>query len=243
VEAWARGVRYDALADAAAACGASTVAVGHTADDQAETVLLAMLRGGGLEAVSAMAPAAAWESPRGIVRVVRPVLDVTRAETEACCRALGLRPRRDPHNVDPAFLRAAVRARGIPALEEAVGRPVRQALARTAAHLREDADLLDALAEEASAAVVRRTSSGLSLRAARLAALPRPLASRVVRRALYGVGVLPTIETVDAVLDLAAGRPGRRVSLAGGAAARRERDVVRLGSTEGPARTRPGATS
>jgi tRNA(Ile)-lysidine synthase len=239
VEAWARGVRYAALADVAARCRAPAVAVGHTADDQAETVLLAMIRGGGLEAMSAMAPASTWDAPTGAVRIVRPLLDVTRDETEACCRALGLRPRRDPHNRDPAFLRVAVRARAIPALEEALGRPVREALARTAAHLREDAELLDALAEDAFGRVVRGTAEGPSLRAARLSTLPGPLASRVVRRALYDLGVLPTAETVAAVLDLAAGRPGRRVSLPGRASARRERDTVLL---IGPAPAEPPQT-
>ncbi len=234
IEAWARGVRYAALADVAARCRAAAVAVGHTADDQAETVLLALIRGGGLEAVSAMAPATPWDTASGAVRIVRPLLAVTREETEACCRALGLRPRQDPHNRDPAFLRVAVRSRAIPALEESLGRPVREALARTASHLREDAELLDALAEEASGRVVRGTADGLSLRAARLSTLPGPLASRVVRRALYGIGVLPTAETVSAVLDLAAGRPGRQVSLADGASARRDRDAVRLSRATAP---------
>jgi tRNA(Ile)-lysidine synthase len=228
VEAWARGVRYAALAGVAARQGAAAVAVGHTADDQAETVLLAMVRGGGLDAVSAMAPITTWHGPNGAVRIVRPLLGVTRDQTEACCRALGLRPRRDPHNLDPAFLRVAVRTRAIPALEEALGRPVGEALARTAAHLRGDADLLDALAEEAAGRVVTRTPHGPSLDSDTLVALPGPLGSRVVRRTLYDVGVSPSAENVDAVLDLAAGRPGRRVSLAGGASARRGRDSVQL---------------
>jgi tRNA(Ile)-lysidine synthase len=240
LEAWARGVRYAALAEAAETRRATAVAVGHTADDQAETVLLALVRGGGLEAVSAMAPATTWDAPGGAVRIVRPLLDVTRAETEAFCRSLGLRPRQDPHNRDPAFLRAAVRNRAVPALEEALGRPVREALARTAAHLRDDAALLDALAEEASERVVRRTPGGLALRADRLIALPGPLAGRVVRRALYELGVVPSSETVEAVLDLASGRPGRKVSLAGGAGAHRDREAVRLVGHPG-ADDQPGA--
>ena len=74
--------------------------------------------------------------------LVRPLLDVTRDEVEAFCRALGLRPRRDPMNEDTALLRNAIRLEAIPAIERATGREVRDTFARTAGLLREDADTL-----------------------------------------------------------------------------------------------------
>jgi hypoxanthine phosphoribosyltransferase len=134
VEAWARGRRLRAAHEVQREIGARRIAVAHTMDDQAETVLLAALTGGGLEAVSGMRPA--------VGPFVRPLLDVTREEVEAFCRACHLRPRVDPSNVDRRFLRNALRLDGLPALERAVGRPVREPLARTAALLREDADEL-----------------------------------------------------------------------------------------------------
>ncbi|HXF57682.1 MAG TPA: tRNA lysidine(34) synthetase TilS [Actinomycetota bacterium] len=244
VEAWAREVRYRALAEAASELGARVAAVGHTADDQAETVLLALLRGGGAEALSGMAPVSrlerlsgaerSWRSGPGggaaeaALTLVRPLLEVTREETEAFCRALRLRPRRDPMNEDPSLMRAAVRRRVVPLLEEALGRKVRPALVRTAALLRSDAEFLEALATEAAARVVREQGRERLLDTERLRALPRPLASRVVRAAILALGVVPDAAHVEAVLDLAAGRPGRRAQLPGGLLARRGRGYVSL---------------
>ncbi len=219
VEAWARTARYAAMADARAETGAERAAVGHTADDQAETVLLALLRGGGLDAVAAIRPVTGT--------VVRPLLEVRRRETVAFCRSLGLRPRHDPMNDDPAFMRVAVRTRVIPQLEAAVGRSVTEALARTAGLLQEDAGLLDALADQAEATVFA-DDGRTALAADVLLALPRPLASRVVVRAIRSLGGSPDAAHVDAVLALAAKPPGRRASLPGGLAARREREYVRL---------------
>ncbi len=161
VEAWARAQRHRAFDDVRRETGARRVALAHTLDDQAETVLLAILTGRGLDAVSGMKPVAG--------PFVRPLLDVTRADTEACCRALHLRPRLDPTNADPRFLRNALRLRGIPALERALRRPVREPLAQTAVLLREDADELARRALEALGDVVEETAAGVDLRASRLA--------------------------------------------------------------------------
>ena len=219
VEAWARTVRYAALTEVAEAAGAAA-AVGHTADDQAETVLLALVRGSGLDAVSGMRPVSR--------PVVRPLLEVTREETHAFCRALGLRPRHDPTNEDPAFLRVAIRTRVIPTLEAAIGRNVRGTLVRTAALLREDAELLERLGDAAASDALEEAGTGVALRAQALRGLERPLASRIVRRALLAAGVLPEAAHVDAVLALAAGRPGQRAELPAGLLARRDREYVRL---------------
>jgi tRNA(Ile)-lysidine synthase len=230
-EAWARTARYGALFRVAEELEASAAAVGHTADDQAETVLLALLRGGGIDALSGMEPVSR--------PVVRPLLDVTRQETQAFCRALGLRPRRDPMNEDPAYMRAAVRGGVIPMLEKALGRGVRSTLVRTAGNLRDDAAFLARLAEEAArSVVVPGEDEDRILDAAALATLPVPLASRIVRGALRELGLLPESVHVEAVLRLAEARPRSQVSLPGGLIGVRDREYVRL-SRPSPAGSPP----
>lgn len=223
VEAWARAQRHRAFDEVRRETGARRVALAHTVDDQAETVLLAVLTGRGLDAVSGMKPVAG--------PFVRPLLEVSRTEVEACCRALHLRPRVDPTNADPRFLRNALRLRGIPALERALRRPVREPLAQTAALLREDADELGRRALDALDDVLEETATGADLRAVRLATLPRAVASRVVRLSLLRCNALATREDVEAVLGLAAGRPGRRRDLSGGLKAERDKEYVRLSRT------------
>jgi tRNA(Ile)-lysidine synthase len=223
IEAWARTVRYEALFRVVEDTASSAAAVGHTADDQAETVLLGLLRGGGIEWVSGMEPV----SPP----VVRPLLETGREETVAFCRALRLRPRHDPMNDDPAFMRVAIRKAVIPLLDEAVGRSVRPAIVRTAALLREDAALLARLAEDAAKRIIApggKPGREQRLRSGALRETPAPVAARVVRTALLELGLVPEAGHISAVLDLAAGRPGRRASLPGGLLARRDRGYVRV---------------
>ncbi len=226
VEAWAREERYAALGDVREDHGAQAIATGHTADDQAETVLMALLRGGGLEALGGMRPLADG--------VARPLLDVSAERTRAFCRALRLRPRQDQMNEDTSYLRVAIRSRAIPALRAATGRDVRPTLVRTAALLRADGDLLAAMAGEAAREVLLVGGDGVvRLRADRLVALAGPIGARVARLGLLSAGVVPTAVQVAAVLDLAAGRTGRRVSLPGGVAGRREREYVSLSPSPG----------
>ncbi len=221
VEAWARTVRYQALTNVLEELGGGVAAVGHTADDQAETVLLALLRGGGLEAISGMKPVSG--------PIVRPLLETTRQETEAFCKSLRLRPRSDPMNEDPAFMRVGIRTRVIPHLERAMGRSLRSTLVRTAELLRQDAEFLDQLASTARSEVVARSGPGVTLlRAGPLETLAPSIAGRIVRRALLDFGALPQAGHVEAVIGLATARPGRSVILPGGLLARREREYVRL---------------
>ncbi len=220
VEAWARVERYGALLEVIEETEAVSAAVGHTADDRAETVLLALLRGGGLEALSGMRPV---NRP-----FLRPLLYVTREETAMFCRSLRLRPRRDPMNDDPSFMRVAIRRKVIPAIEKGVGRNVVASLARTASLLEQDADLLEDLARVAASGVVARDGGSRLLMADHLRKLPPALAGRIVRRELLALGSLPEANQVEAVIGLASARPGRRLTLAGGLRARREREYVRL---------------
>ncbi|WP_460335357.1 tRNA lysidine(34) synthetase TilS [Actinoallomurus acanthiterrae] len=140
-EAAAREARYAALADAAARHRATAVLLGHTLDDQAETVLLGLARGSGARSLAGMAKAAG--------RYRRPLLDLDRDLIRRACLAMGLAPWDDPHNGDPAFARARIRRDVLPVLEKELGPGVAAALARTARMLRDDADALDAWAERA----------------------------------------------------------------------------------------------
>ncbi len=195
-EAAARTARYAALDAAADARGLDVVLLGHTRDDQAETVLLALARGSGARSLAGMAPV------RGRYR--RPLLGVNRATTRAACDAAALQPYEDPANDDPAFTRVRVRAL-LPELALALGHDVTANLAATARLLRDDADLLDLLARQAGTNEV-----------AALAALPPALR----RRVLHGLGPALTAAHVDALEALVLDWHGQGpVSLPGGAVA------------------------
>ncbi|HWM07550.1 MAG TPA: tRNA lysidine(34) synthetase TilS [Actinophytocola sp.] len=136
-EAAARGARYAALR-AARPTADGLVLLGHTRDDQAETVLLGLGRGSGPRSIAGMRR---LDPPWG-----RPLLDVPRSVTAAACAELGLDPWQDPHNADPAFARVRLRREVLPLLEDVLQGGVAPALARTAAQLREDVEALDLLA-------------------------------------------------------------------------------------------------
>jgi len=232
VEAWATVARGNAANDTRKEIGAQVIAEGHTLDDQAETILLNLIRGSGLEGVSGIWPGGAGKRRT----VVQPLLDMERVEVEAFCRALHLRPRLDPMNRDPRLLRNALRLKVLPAIERATGREVKRPMARSADLLREDRLELYASAVDAMGRVVSGSPNDLRFDAKALRALPKPVASRAVRLAIYQVmerdDVAPwTREAVEAVLDLAAGRPGRRRDLPNGLKARREREYVSVSRT------------
>ncbi len=190
-EAAARDARYAALDRAAAQAGAAAILLGHTMDDQAETVLLGLARGSGARSLAGMAVRNG--------RFLRPLLAVSREQTAAACAALGLSAWQDPQNTDPSFARVRVRTRVLPVLERELGPGVTQALARTAAQLRADADLLDELAKTNTE---RMTAAGPSLPAGSLAALPMALRTRVLRAAAISAGSPPAALTWAHVLSL-----------------------------------------
>jgi len=175
-EAAAREARYAALERAAEAHGAAAVLLGHTLDDQAETVLLGLARGSGATSLQGM--------PAVSGRYRRPFLALRRATTAAACRDAGLDPWLDPHNADPAFTRARIRERVMPLLEAELGPGVAEALARTAEQLREDAEALDALADEVAEDLAEHVDAGIALPAEALAANPPALRHRLIRLAV-----------------------------------------------------------
>ena len=174
LEASARRARYAALEKCAKESNAAAILLGHTKDDQAETVLLGLARGSGARSLSGMA------SANGIY--LRPLLDITRAQTVAACQELELSPWNDPHNDDESFMRVKARKKVLPFMESEIGPGIRDALVRSAQLLRDDADALDALAKE-----YWQTDSSLEI--APLAALPRAIRTRVLRLALFESGV------------------------------------------------------
>jgi tRNA(Ile)-lysidine synthase len=210
LEARARDSRYAALEQARAELGADAVLVAHTADDQAETVLLNILRGAAAAGLAGMA--------RRQGRVVRPLLDVRRADTAALCAALGCAVVRDPMNDDRSFRRVAIRHDVLPALSTLAERDLVPVLARQADILRAESEFLDALAADA-------WPGPDGPRAATLAALAPALARRAVRRWIGAPP--PSVAEVERVLAVAAGE-SRATELAGGRAVRRSAGVLTL---------------
>ena len=180
IEAAAREARYAALAQIAEHFDAHVVLLGHTLDDQAETVLLGLARGSGARSLAGMR-----RSIDGLFH--RPLLEVTRAQTEAACSAQGIEFWTDPHNSDPRFTRSRVRQEVMPLLERELGPGVAAALARTADQLRADADHLDL--EAARAGESARLDDGLSIVA--LEAMSAAIRTRVLRLAALEAGALP----------------------------------------------------
>lgn len=175
-EAAARTARYAALNDVAAETGAHAVLLGHTLDDQAETVLLGLARGSGATSVQGMAQVT------GLYR--RPLLGIRRSTTVQFCADSGLDPWFDPQNDDAAYTRVRVRQRVLPVLEAELGPGIAEALARTAEQLREDSDALDHFAEELAEDLAEHSEAGISLPVAALAANPPALRQRLIRLAV-----------------------------------------------------------
>jgi tRNA(Ile)-lysidine synthase len=171
LEASARKARYVALDS----LQADAIFLGHTHNDQAESVLLGLARGSGTRSLSGMAEVNG--------RYIRPFLAITREQTESACSEIGLTPWNDPHNKDSQFARVRVRMQALPVLEETIGPGISDALVRSSQLLRDDADALDQWAEEEIV--------GLDLHdldCSYLQALPRAIRSRIIRRAIYATG-------------------------------------------------------
>ncbi|MEE6177076.1 tRNA lysidine(34) synthetase TilS [Mycobacterium sp. 050134] len=195
-EAAARAARYAALG----AYRDGPVLLGHTLDDQAETVVLGLGRGSGVRSIAGMRP---YDPPW-----CRPLLGVRRAVTHAACQELGLTAWQDPHNADRRFTRTRLRLEVLPLLEEVLGGGVAEALARTATALREDNELIDTLAAQALPEC--RADSGL--RAEALFTLPAPVRRRVIRGWLLAGGATgltdKQIRGVDALVTAWRGQGG-----------------------------------
>lgn len=241
LEAGARRVRYDAF-EATVPDADTPVLLGHTLDDQAETVLMRLARGSGARSLAAMAPR------RG--RYLRPLLGQRRADLASALGELGLTAFADPHNADPAFLRARVRHTLMPVLAEVLGSHAVPALARSADLLRDDADALDARAAEAlalartgPAAAADSGRDGSTLDAVALSGLAPAVLNRVLRAACVEAGASPgglTARHVASVAGLVTNWRGQGpVSLPGGLMAARVSGTLSLTPTSRPHRAGP----
>jgi tRNA(Ile)-lysidine synthase len=211
LEEAARLERYAFLRSVLRETRSRYVAVAHTRDDQAETLLLRLLRGSGRRGLSAMRARSG--------DVLRPMLDVSRDDVRAHLAARGLPWREDPSNADPALLRNRVRHELLPYLESRFNPKLREGLARTAGLVAEESDVLERLAADLSTRAARRAGEAVVLNARELAAAPAAVARLVVRGALAEAGGLRRVGSVhvDRVLALAR-KPssGRRLPLPGG---------------------------
>lgn len=196
-EAAARAARYEALDEAAAAFDAKFVMLGHTLNDQAETVLLGLARGSGNRSLNGMAEVNG--------RYLRPLLGITRETTIAFCEDSGLIAWLDPQNSDDKFARVRVRHNVMPVLEAELGPGVAEALSRTAEQLREDETALAELAEHYFNEFVKIRATSLEIDVDEFAAMPLAIRHRVVALAL---GVLQAPEfarvhicAIDALVD------------------------------------------
>jgi tRNA(Ile)-lysidine synthase len=218
VEAAARSARYAALRSA----GFPLVLLGHTLDDQAETVLLGLGRGSGPRSIAGMRD---LDPPWG-----RPFLSVRRATTVAACEVLGLPVWEDPHNVDPAYTRVRLRREVLPLLEDVLQGGVAPALARTAAQLRDDGEALDTLSARLLDAAVTEGELDVAV----LAAEPPALRRRALRRWLLGAGVTELsdahLRSADALIGEWRGQGA--VWLPGGFAVGRARGRLRVSAWE-----------
>ncbi len=172
-EAAARDARYAQLERVAAESGATAILLGHTRDDQAETVLLGLARGSGAASLMGMAPSAGLR--------LRPLLDVSRETTQAACVAEGLDYWNDPHNVDPSYARVRVRRTVLPTLEAELGPGMAEALARTAEQLREDHEAFQEMIDETIEDIVEPAEAGIAISVSALAANPAALRNRIIR--------------------------------------------------------------
>jgi tRNA(Ile)-lysidine synthase len=216
-EAAARDARYAALDAVRRDTGAVAVLLGHTLDDQAETVLLGLARGAGASSLHGMAPVSG--------PLVRPLLGIRRSITVAACADAGLEPWLDPHNTDLSYARVRARQAVLPVLERELGPGIADALARTAEQLREDGDALDRMVEETIEEIVEHAEAGIAISVGALLANPAALRNRIIRFVVlseFGVSLsrAQTLAAAALVTDWHGQKgvdlPGIRVVRAGG---------------------------
>jgi tRNA(Ile)-lysidine synthase len=196
MEAAARNARYEALARFAEKHGATFTMLGHTLDDQAETVLLGLARGSGAKSMAGMPTLSADR------KYLRPLLRITRKETGSYCEDSGLEYWSDPQNLDTKFSRVKARLKVLPVLEEELGPGIAQALSRTAEILQDDISYLETQADQAFKEVAKTTNNAVLIDVAGFEKLPKALATRVIHKSLYLMGAEPAKVQIDAVMVL-----------------------------------------
>ena len=216
----AREVRYDFLAEVAASMDTHLVAVGHTADDQAETILMHLVRGAGTRGLRGMQPVGAWKSAPGHTQltVVRPLLEVSHEQTEAYCRAHELQPRSDSSNLWPAYLRNRLRSEALPVLQ-AFNPRLRETLLRTGRVMADEFAFLSEQVAQVWDDVVSKEGDMLALDGEKLAALHPALQRHLLRAAVeHFQGSLRDIEAdhIEQMMAALVKSAGKRLALPGG---------------------------
>lgn len=217
----ARRLRYRFLADATARCNAHAVAVAHTADDQAETLLMHIIRGSGLAGLRGMQPLERLTIDNADLTLFRPLLSVSRAQTYAYCAALGLLPRHDETNLSVEHARNRIRLELLPLMER-VNPAARDALMRLASNAAEDSAYIQEQANAVWREVARQSDSGVVALDARALAQQHPaIQSRVLRRAVHAArGSADGIDIdrchILAMRRMLTGPAGKTLSLPGG---------------------------
>lgn len=233
LEAAARAARLDFLARAAQELGADRIALGHNADDQAETVLLRLLRGAGPGGLAAMRPRRRLdERDPDSPWLIRPLLETPRSAIEAYCAAQGLVPRRDSTNDTTIFLRNRVRGYILPLLKT-YNPNIVATLGRTARICAEEDDLLQQLTRQSWERNVRVEDGAITIDRPAFAALHPALQRRIIRQAAAVLGLRLEARHLDlALAAIAAGR--RRLQLPGGGWLWITGDQLRLSAPDAP---------
>ena len=193
-EAAARTARYTALETLRQKTKSHFIVLGHTSSDQAETVLLGLVRGSGSKSLSGMS------EKTGVL--LRPLLGIERATTEAFCKDSGIKYWSDPQNKDEKFLRVMIRKHVLPFLEKQLGGSVAASLVRTSDQLREDNTYLESQADKSFKKYAKVSGSGISFDAKAIEKLPAAIVNRVIKKALDGFGSESSRTHVLAVSDL-----------------------------------------
>ncbi len=204
MEAAARNARYGALDAFAKAYGAKFTMLGHTLDDQAETVLLGLARGSGAKSIAGMQEL----STDG--NYLRPLLEIRRATTVAFCSDSGIKVWNDPQNKDTKFSRVKVRLKVLPVLEKELGPGIAESLAKTAGILQEDLEYLDAQAEKAFKTVSKTTNNSVSLDVKGLEKLSAAIRNRVILKSLALLGTEPAKVQIDSISALVTNWHGQK---------------------------------
>jgi tRNA(Ile)-lysidine synthase len=219
LEEAAREVRYAFFANVAQAIAADTVAVGHTADDQVETILLHLIRGSGTFGLRGMQPLTVWRSTSGFpLRVIRPLLGTDREETEAYCRACGLAPRWDSSNRSPAHLRNRIRLELIPLLKS-YNPNIKAALRRTAHILAAEGEFWQGESLHLGEDVVQEQPNGIAIDNRAFSSLPIVLKQHLLLSALkrlLGNSERVGFVHIEGLLKALDSPAGKRLSLPGG---------------------------
>jgi tRNA(Ile)-lysidine synthase len=217
LEESAREVRYSFLAKVAREIGASKVVVGHTRDDQVETVLMHLLRGTGLVGLRGLQPCSVLQygEPEGRLEVLRPLLEITRQETLAYCRQYKLKPHSDSSNLSPYFLRNRIRLELLPVLRS-YNPSIDEALLRLAAIAGDDISFIEEQACRLWNKLARKEGDAVYLDMNKIAALPRAMQRQVFRLAIKQLrDNLRDIEAdhIEAMMDFLSRPAGKKLCL------------------------------